>query len=59
MKQLYKHIISLIALAPSFKKKPVEPEIYGAEGKNVTIECNPEAAPKPKFTWKKDGNTIG
>jgi len=37
----------------------LEPEIYGAEGKNVTIKCNPEAAPRPKFTWKKDGYTIG
>lgn len=33
--------------------------MFAAEGKNVTIECNPEAAPKPKFTWKKDGYTIG
>lgn len=48
-----------IALPPSFKKKPLDPEIYGAEGKNVTIKCNPEAAPKPKFIWKKDGYTIG
>lgn len=47
------------ALAPSFKKKPLNPEIYGAIENNVTIECNPEAAPKPKFTWKKDGYTIG
>jgi len=46
-------------IRPSFKKKPLNPEIYGAEGKNITIECNPEAAPKPKFTWKKDGYTIG
>lgn len=48
-----------IALRPSFKKKPLEPEMYGAQGKNVTIRCNPEAAPKPKFTWKKDGLVIG
>lgn len=46
-------------MRPSFKKKPLKPEIYSAEGRNVTIECNPEAAPKPKFTWKKDSYTIG
>ncbi|XP_050530514.1 contactin [Daktulosphaira vitifoliae] len=51
--------LRVLSLRPSFKKKPLEPEIYGAEGKNVTIECNPEAAPKPKFTWRKDGYVIG
>lgn len=25
----------------------------------MTIKCNPEAAPRPKFVWKKDGNVIG
>lgn len=48
-----------IEMSPSFKKKPVKSEMYGAEGKNLTIECNPEAAPKPKFTWKKNGYIIG
>ncbi|XP_022171906.1 contactin [Myzus persicae] len=51
--------LRVLSLRPSFKKKPLQPEIYGAEGKNVTIECNPEAAPRPKFTWKKDGYIIG
>ncbi|XP_025417711.1 contactin isoform X2 [Sipha flava] len=51
--------LRVLSLRPSFKKKPLEPEMYGAEGKNVTIQCNPEAAPKPKFTWKKDGYVIG
>lgn len=26
---------------------------------NVTIKCNPEAAPKPIFIWKKNGNELG
>jgi hypothetical protein len=34
-------------------------ETYAAEGGNITIICNPEAAPRPKFVWKKDGNVIG
>lgn len=46
-------------MKPSFKKRPIEPETYAAEGGNVTILCNPEAAPRPKFIWKKDGNVIG
>ena len=24
----------------------------------VTLRCEPEGAPQPKFKWKKDGNTI-
>lgn len=49
----------IAALKPSFKKRPLEPETYAAEGGNVTLICNPEAAPRPKFTWKKDGNVLG
>jgi hypothetical protein len=46
-------------LRPSFKKRPVDTEILAAENGNVTIRCDPEAAPRPRFTWKKDGNLIG
>lgn len=51
--------LRVLSFKPSFKKHPVESEIYGAEHTNVTIKCNPEAAPRPKFIWKKDGNVIG
>ncbi|XP_014224129.1 contactin [Trichogramma pretiosum] len=51
--------LRVLSLKPSFKKFPLEPETFAAEGGNVTMRCNPEAAPKPKFTWKKDGNVIG
>ncbi|XP_012285560.1 contactin [Orussus abietinus] len=51
--------LRVLSLKPSFKKRPMEPETYAAEGGNVTIVCNPEAAPRPKFVWKKDGNVIG
>lgn len=37
----------------------MESETYAAEGGNVTINCNPEAAPRPKFTWRKDGAMLG
>jgi len=51
--------ISYSALKPSFKKTPLEAETYAAEGGNVTIFCNPEAAPKPKFFWKKNNALLG
>lgn len=51
--------LRVLAFKPSFKKHPLEPETYAAENGNVTIKCNPEAAPKPKFVWKKNGNVIG
>lgn len=51
--------LRVLSMAPSFKKKPLEPEIYAVTGGNTTIICNPEAAPRPKYQWKKDGNVIG
>lgn len=51
--------LRVLSFAPTFKKKPLEPETYAAEGGNITVICNPEAAPRPKFTWKKDNNVIG
>lgn len=51
--------LRVLAFPPSFKKHPLESETYAAELGNVTIKCNPEAAPKPRFIWKKDGNEIG
>ncbi|XP_045481618.1 contactin isoform X1 [Harmonia axyridis] len=51
--------LRVLSFKPSFKKHPVESETYAAEQGNVTIRCNPEAAPKPKFIWKKDDNVIG
>ncbi|KAH0956722.1 hypothetical protein HN011_007833 [Eciton burchellii] len=51
--------LRVLSLKPSFKKRPMESETYAAEGGNVTIVCKPEAAPRPKFIWKKDGNVIG
>uniref|UniRef100_T1I7N2 Ig-like domain-containing protein n=1 Tax=Rhodnius prolixus TaxID=13249 RepID=T1I7N2_RHOPR len=51
--------LRVLSLSPDFKKRPLEPETYAGEGGNVTIVCSPEAAPRPKFTWKKDNNIIG
>ncbi|XP_075218988.1 contactin [Lycorma delicatula] len=51
--------LRVLSLRPSFKKRPLEPETYAAEGGNVTLYCRPEAAPRPKFVWKKDGTVLG
>lgn len=56
---LFCNISILAELAPTFRKKPLEREMYAAEGKNVTIVCNPEAAPRPKFTWRQGSLVIG
>lgn len=50
--------LRVLSMKPSFKKQPLEPEIYAVTGGNTTIVCNPEAAPRPKFQWKKDGNVL-
>ena len=59
---LFKHLCMLwvcAALKPSFKKRPLEEETYAAEGGSVIVICSPEAAPRPKFVWKKDSVVIG
>lgn len=50
--------LRVLSMKPSFKKRPLEPEIYAVVSGNTTIECNPEAAPRPKFQWKKDGMVV-
>lgn len=51
--------LRVLSMKPSFKKRPLESEIYAVYNGNTTIECDPEAAPRPKFQWKKDGQLIG
>lgn len=51
--------LRVLSMKPSFKKRPLESEIYAIANGNTTILCDPEAAPRPKFQWKKDGNVIG
>ncbi|KAK8720533.1 hypothetical protein OTU49_013266, partial [Cherax quadricarinatus] len=51
--------LKVLKLAPTFRKKPLEAEMYASEGKNVTIVCNPEAAPRPTFVWRQNGLVIG
>lgn len=51
--------ILISELAPTFKKRPLEPEIYAAVRTNISISCQPEAAPTPEYEWWKDGLKLG
>ena len=51
--------LRVLKLKPSFTKFPLEPTVYGAMGGSVTIQCRPEAAPRPNITWYLNGNRIG
>lgn len=51
--------LRVLSMKPTFKKRPLEEEIYAVYNGNTTIACSPEAAPRPKIQWKKDGNIIG
>ncbi|XP_059613760.1 contactin [Phlebotomus argentipes] len=51
--------LRVLSLKPTFKKRPLEAEIYAIASGNTTIICDPEAAPQPTFQWKKDGIVIG
>ena len=57
--KIYVGIICFIVLLFFSLQRPLESDIYAADGGNVTIACNPEAAPRPKYVWRKDGFTIG
>ena len=50
--------LRVLAFPPTFAKLPLEEKTFAAEGGNVTLRCNPEGAPQPKFTWRKDGNRL-
>lgn len=51
--------LRVLSMKPSFLKYPLESEIYAIYNGNTSIVCDPEAAPRPKIQWKKDGNIIG
>lgn len=43
------------ALRPTFIKYPLPTTLLAAESGNLTIPCQPEAAPAPEITWVKNG----
>jgi receptor-type tyrosine-protein phosphatase gamma len=46
------------AFAPTFQKYPLQPNLYGIIGGNVTLTCQPEAAPEATKEWSKDGSPL-
>lgn len=51
--------LKVLKIAPTFQKHPIYDPIYAAENGNITIECKPEAAPRPNITWRFNGDRIG
>ncbi|XP_046353215.1 contactin-like [Haliotis rufescens] len=51
--------LRVLEFAPSFTKHPLQRGIAASMGGNVTIVCDPEAAPAPDYEWLKDGRNLG
>ncbi|XP_068125686.1 contactin-2 [Hyperolius riggenbachi] len=45
--------LTVQALAPDFRLSPVKPLIPAARGGEISIQCNPRAAPTPVILWSK------
>ncbi|GAB1609323.1 contactin-like [Argonauta hians] len=50
--------LRVLEFKPSFTKNPVTSGQTACRGTNISIFCEPEAAPYPNFTWTKNGNSI-
>lgn len=47
--------VKVLSLRPTFIKYPLPTTLLAAESGNLTIPCQPEAAPAPEITWVKNG----
>jgi len=45
----------VIGFAPTFRKYQLHPNLYGVIGGNITLLCQPEAAPQAEKEWLKNG----
>ncbi|XP_040278114.1 contactin-2 [Bufo bufo] len=45
--------LTVQTMAPDFRLSPVKPLIPAARGGEITIHCNPRAAPTPVILWSK------
>ncbi|KAH9504839.1 hypothetical protein Btru_062073 [Bulinus truncatus] len=50
--------LRVLELPPSFEKNPMAKIQAGAINGNVTIICDPVAAPLPTYTWLKDNSNL-
>ncbi|KAK6970966.1 contactin-3 [Biomphalaria glabrata] len=51
--------IRVLFFAPTFSKSPVPSFLLASAGGNVTIPCQPEAAPRAQVKWLKEGVEVG
>jgi hypothetical protein len=51
--------IRVLQFAPTFAKQPVDTSLLAAVGGNITVICNPEAAPEPEYHWLRNGADLG
>ncbi|KAJ8280269.1 hypothetical protein GJAV_G00052510 [Gymnothorax javanicus] len=49
-------MLNILASAPEFPPSPVR--IIATVGKEVSLECKPQASPKPKITWRRGDRRI-
>ena len=47
-----------LEIAPSFEKSPMLQSVTSSIGGDVTIVCDPTAAPLPTYTWLKDNSEL-
>ncbi|RUS71471.1 hypothetical protein EGW08_020770, partial [Elysia chlorotica] len=50
--------LRVLKIPPSFDKRPMPKSITAALNGEVTITCNPVAAPIPNYKWLKDGSDL-
>ncbi|GFN89729.1 contactin [Plakobranchus ocellatus] len=46
--------LRVLAFAPTFSKRPLNPSQLATIGGSVTLTCRPEAAPRPSIKWLKN-----
>lgn len=50
--------LRVLAFPPTFARAPWPQQTIAAEGGNLTLHCNPEAAPQPVLEWSRNGQSL-
>nr|XP_015197270.1 PREDICTED: contactin-5 isoform X3 [Lepisosteus oculatus] len=50
--------LKILAAAPSFEPGPARQTVMGTVGKDILLECKPQASPKPSIIWTKGERKI-
>lgn len=51
--------LRVLSIKPSFARYPLPSTSAASQGGNLTLRCQPEAAPQPDITWLQNGQAIG